>query len=150
GTVNYTVDANPGPGARMGVITIGGESFRVTQLACSYQLSPPAQVLDYGPGAAMVNVTTGDGCNWTVRNTNNWITLPSGGPSLGSGSILYTVATNQSNLPRTGVLLIAGQPFTVTQVGFPCGLDIDPIDWNHGAGGEYGEISVMTDSDCEW
>lgn len=65
-------------------------------------------------GTGSVSVTSG--CAWTAVSNDNWITVTSGSPGSGNGTIGYSVTTNTS-AARVGTITIAGQTFTVNQDG---------------------------------
>jgi hypothetical protein len=64
-----------------------------------------------------VNVNTSNGCPWTAQSNVGWITITSGSPGTGNGTVNYAVAANTGTTLRTGTLTIAGQTFTVQQKG---------------------------------
>jgi hypothetical protein len=116
GTVNYSVAANTG-GARSGTITIGGQTFTISQAAaaCTYSVTPTSVT---APGAGStgtltVTVLTGGSCTWGSFSSAPWITV-SGGRT-GSGTATYTVAPNATTSPRTGTILVAGKTISFTQ-----------------------------------
>ncbi len=75
----------------------------------------------------------------------------SGGENLGSGTVTYSVEPNPFGKDRTGVLTIAGQPFTITQQGIPCAYELSDTQWDHGEGYEAGEVDVTAAApDCPW
>lgn len=99
--------------------TRGRGAWRVplTQV-CNYKLSPASQTLDAMGGSGAVTVTASGGdCTWTAESNTSWITIHSETSARGSGTVNYTVAPNREPNLRTGTLIIAGQPFTVTQAG---------------------------------
>ncbi len=150
--VNYAVAANPTALERTGVLTVAGETFTVTQsgAACAYVLSPTSQVHGSGEETGTVALTTIPGCDWSVVNTNTWITITSAANGTDSGSVEYTVAANPTAIDRTGVLVIGEQAFTVTQVGAPCTYALSATGQTHGAGLETGVIGVTTLDGCDW
>ena len=116
GTVAYTVDASSGP-ARSGALTIGGQTFTVSQASgCNYQVNPTS--FNVGPpgGTRSVTVTVGAGCTWTVTTNVNWITVTNGVSGSGSGSTEFVIALNIIG-SRTGTVTVAGQTVTVNQNG---------------------------------
>jgi Viral BACON domain/Putative binding domain, N-terminal len=116
GSVEFTVAPNTGA-ARTGVISIAGQQFTVDQAAaCAFSIAPTAQTFDTAGGTGTIAVTTTDGCGWTATSADPWITItpPAGGS--GSGSVTFTVAAN-SGAARGATLTVAGQPFSVTQMG---------------------------------
>jgi hypothetical protein len=52
-----------------------------------------------------------------VSNAPSWITVTSGSPGIGNGTVNYSVAANTGATSRTGALTIAGKTFTVQQNG---------------------------------
>ena len=114
GTVAYTVDASSGP-ARSGVLTIGGQTFAVSQASgCNYQVNPTS--FNVGPpgGTRSATVTVGAGCTWTVTTNVTWITVTNGVSGTGSGSTEFVITPNIGG-SRTGTVTVAGQTVTVNQ-----------------------------------
>ena len=150
--VTYAVQANGTPIERTGVITIGGESFIVTQqgIACVYGIQPTSQILLSGNVTGLVSVATVNGCNWVTVNTNSWISIKAGESGSGPGLVRYTAAANPNPSTRVGFLTIAGQTFTVTQLGTPCSYTLSPTNRLHGSGSETGMVSVFTVMECGW
>jgi hypothetical protein len=114
GTVAYTVDSTSGP-ARSGALTIGGQTFTVSQASgCNYQVSPLS--FNVGPpgGTRSVSVTVGNGCTWTATSNVNWITVTNPSPGNGSGSREFVVQLNLLG-SRTGTVTVAGQTVTFSQ-----------------------------------
>ena len=98
-----------------------------------------------------VNVTVADGCDWNVISLSSWITpvVEAGGSN---GLVRYTLATNSLPASRTGVIVIAGQPFTLVQQGapIPCAFLISPGGQTHDAGEATGIVTVTTQAGCPW
>jgi uncharacterized protein (TIGR03437 family) len=82
-----------------------------------YKISPTSASIAADGGSGSVTVTAPSGCAWTAASNANWITITSGVPGAGNGTVQYSVAANTSTSSRTGTLTIAGQTFTVTQAG---------------------------------
>jgi len=115
GTVSYAAAANPATTPRTGIITVADKTFTITQAgSCSFSLSPTRQSFTPLAGSGRVQVTAGDGCNWSVTTDVNFISFSPGGGS-GQGSVDYLVAANPNPVARRGVILIAGQGLTVLQ-----------------------------------
>lgn len=118
-TILYSVEANPSEQARTGVVQMGTQTLLLTQqgIICTNIISPATRQHGYDSTAGTVNInTTCSTTTWTVENTNTWISILSPPNGVGSGTINYSLACN-SGRTRAGVLLIAGQPFTVNQSG---------------------------------
>ncbi|MDQ3907561.1 MAG: carboxypeptidase regulatory-like domain-containing protein, partial [Acidobacteriota bacterium] len=118
GAVGYTVAANPNSAQRSGAITIAGQTFNVTQsgVSCTFTLSPPSQSFGASADTGGVTVTAAaQDCRWTAASNVNWITITSGTPGAGNGTVAFSVASNPNGASRTGTLTVAGQTFTVSQ-----------------------------------
>jgi hypothetical protein len=117
GTVNYSYTANTGP-QRTGTITIGGQTFTVTQASgCTYTLNPTSASPGTGGGNASFSVTTANSCTWNATSNAGWITNVSPASGTGTGSaqtINYTVAAN-AGAARTGTITVGTSTFTVNQ-----------------------------------
>ena len=157
GLVRYTLATNTTPYNRTGVVVIASQPFTVVQsgdpLACGYVLSPTSQAHNPASSTGVVAITSQAGCAWTVSNTNSWVTILSGSSGSGNGQVLYSVANNTaSTAGRTGVVFIAGQPFTVSQSPgiIICAYSISPSNRVHGFGATTGTVSVITQPGCAW
>lgn len=117
GTVTYSVTANTGTSARTGTLTIGGQTFTVTQagVVCTNSISPSSQSASATGLSGTISVSSTSGCAWTATSNVRWITITSGSSGSGNGTVVYSVAANTRTRARTGSLTIAGQTFTVTQ-----------------------------------
>lgn len=84
---------------------------------CTYVVSPrnPTQGLAAGTGS--VTVAAQDGCEWSISNTNNWITILSPLNNSGNGTVRYAVSATTAE--RTGVIKVAGQSITIIQSARP-------------------------------
>jgi|GEM_PF-3426409 len=117
GTTNYSVGANTGP-ARIGTMTIAGQSFTVNQdSGCTFSINPISQDFAASGGANSVSVSTPNGCSWNAVSNANWIIITSGNTGIGNATVNYSVASNPDNKPRNGTMTVAGKSFTVKQKG---------------------------------
>jgi len=80
--------------------------------ACAVTLSQTSAI--HGPGltAGQVNVTAAAGCPWSIISLSPWI-VPTADPAQG---VLRYQLYGLPTADRTGVILIAGKPFTITQL----------------------------------
>jgi hypothetical protein len=152
GSVGFNVAANSGA-SRTGSLTIAGRAFTVNQAGCSYSLSGNGLDVAAPGGPATVAVTTGSTCPWTASSNAGWITITSGGPGAGNGSVVFSIAAN-SGASRTGSLTIAGRAFTVNQAaGSPpvsCSYSVGTNNLTVEAAGGPATIAVTTGSTCTW
>lgn len=150
GTVNYTVTNNTGS-SRSGSMTIGGQTFNITQNgACTYSFSPVNNLtVPQGGGSYSVGVTTQAGCAWTASESLSWVTITSGSSGTGSGTVGYTVTSN-TGAARNGTITIAGSSFQVSQAGV-CTIALNPTNnLNVPVNGGSYSIAVATQAGCSW
>ena len=89
----------------------------VDRSACVFSLSHTSQVFSASENIGRVGVITSDGCAWEAASDAFFLGISSGRSGTGSGTVVYTVAANNSTSGRRGKLIIAGQTFTVEQSG---------------------------------
>lgn len=77
----------------------------------------PSQHFSAVGGTDVLYISAPAGYAWTAVSNDPWITINSGTPGSGLGSINYTVAPNPNPGMRTGTITIDGLTFTVTQDG---------------------------------
>jgi hypothetical protein len=113
GTVQYNVDATSGP-ARSAVLTIGGQTFAVSQASgCTYQVTPTTITVGRTGGTRSATIASAPGCTWTVTSNVNWIIVSNGASGNGNGSTEFVIQLSLA--PRTGTVTVAGQVVTVNQ-----------------------------------
>jgi hypothetical protein len=164
GTATFTVGQNAGD-ARIGAITVAGQTITVTQAAaastpppvvppnpstpCAYALSSASQTIAAEGGSQQVGVTAPTGCAWTAVSNASWITVTGGASGTGNGQVAYAAAANAGAV-RTGTLTIAGVTLTVTQPAAACGFAIAPSSQAVPAAGGTGSVAVTARGDCSW
>jgi hypothetical protein len=151
-TINFTVAANSDASSRNANITIGGQTFSVTQAAaatCTYSLNPTSHNATAAGGGSAVDVNTAAGCTWTSSGVPSWIT---GVPANGTGTttINFTVAANSGPTSRNVNITIGGQTFSVTQAAAACNYALNPTSHNAGAAGGTSTFDVNTTGGCQW
>jgi hypothetical protein len=153
------VSANATTEARTGTLTIGGQTFTVTQSApgagsCAFTISPSSISIGVNGGSGTISVSPNlPSCAWTASSTVNWITITSGASGTGNGTVAYSVAANTGTLERTGTITIGGVAVTVTQSGpsVLCTYTITPTTQAFGSIGGTGTITVAPSmSTCGW
>ena len=117
GTVSFRVDANIGP-ERTALITIATHVFMVVQESgCTYAIAPTFAVVGLSGAEGTIAVSTAPGCTWKAESLESWIAIVAG--AIGSGSDLVQYRADPLAGPpsgsRVGTLVVAGQPFMVTQ-----------------------------------
>jgi hypothetical protein len=151
GSVALTVATNTGA-ARIGAVTIAGQTVTLTQVApgeCAYTIAPVSQSIGATGGAGTsITVSTEAKCAWTSTSNAAWLTITSGASGKGPGTVAFSVAAN-AGADRTATLTIAGQPFTVTQAS-GCAYTIAPQNESFGASGGTDTVAVTTTAGCAW
>ena len=153
GTLNYRITANPALDPRTGTIHVSGREFTVTQVgaSCLYSLSTPQGFHPAGIANGLVTLTTvGPACAWTVLNTNTWLEITS--PTSGSAGldITYTLTNNPDGQFRTGVVVIAGMPYSIIQTGAPCAFLLADLTPSHTFAAATNTIALSTLTGCPW
>ena len=152
GQVGYSVAANPSTTGRSGSITIGGQTFAVTQAGqtCTYAIAPVSASVPADATTSTVSVDTLAGCNWTATSSASWISVTSGASGSGDGTVGFSVAANTALASRSGALTIGGQTFTVTQGGVVCDSRLSPTSASAGASGSQSTVAVTMPAPCAW
>ena len=150
GTVAYTVDANSTTSARAGSITVGGQTFTISQTGatCTYALSSSGTSLPASGGSGNIVVNTAGGCAWTAAASQTWIHTTSSGT--GSGTVAYTVDANATTSLRTGTITVGGQTFTLSQAGATCTYVLSSSGTSLSASGGSGNFGLNTVGGCAW
>ena len=119
GTLNFNVLANGGSSSRSGKITVGAQSFSITQggTTCLFSLPSSSQAFGPGGGNGTAAVQATPGCGWSATGGSPFVTVNAPGGGSGNGLIGYSVAANPSGSTRSVTLTIANQPYTVIQAG---------------------------------
>lgn len=122
GTTNlsYTVAPNTAGTSRTATVSIGSQSFSVTQggSTCTYSLPIASQAFAAYGGNGSVAVQAPPGCAWTASTGGvSWVVVTPPGGGSGDGAAGYSVLTNASTASRSATITVAGQPYTVIQAG---------------------------------
>ncbi|MDQ4122848.1 MAG: carboxypeptidase regulatory-like domain-containing protein [Acidobacteriota bacterium] len=87
-------------------------NFVATQ--CTYSLNPTSVNIAAAATSGSFTVTAPAGCSWTAVPNDGWLSITSGSPGSGNGTVNYSVGPN-SGAARVGTITVAGQTFTVNQ-----------------------------------
>jgi hypothetical protein len=151
GTVRLLIPANSGA-PRTTVVMIAGLPFTLTQYGpqCSNAILPTSTTIASGPANVSVAVNAAAGCTWSATSDVAWITVTQGDSGVGSGTVRLAVLANSGASPRTGIVRIAGQTFTVIQEASGCTVTIKPTYYDAGRGPDNIRISVTASARCKW
>lgn len=147
GQVHFTIATNTGP-ARSGSLVVGGRTVAISQASgCVFSVTPGSVTLGPAAQTGSVSLSTAAACRWSASSQVPWITPP---PASGSGTaqVSFAVAANNGP-PRSGVLVVEGNPVTVTQTS-PCSWNVSPPFHEMGAEGGGGNVLVIVDGPCVW
>jgi hypothetical protein len=118
---------------------------------CTFSLSATNTTFGAVGGFGSVSVTATNSCAWTATSNDGFITIISGNSGIGNGIVSYSVAANASTDSLLGTMTIAGQTFTVTQLGVPtCGFTLSTTSAMFDAAGGSGSVSVTASNGCAW
>ncbi|MEQ1635147.1 MAG: BACON domain-containing protein [Methylococcales bacterium] len=93
-----------------------GTGGNVTAAACTYTLSMDSKRYSASGGIGSVSVTpVGSNCEWTAKSNTPWIPIYVQTLKNSSKRVIFAVARNRSNAPRTGTITIADKVFSVEQ-----------------------------------
>lgn len=88
-----------------------------SSVICSFAVSPASENFIYSGGTDTVPVTASQNiCEWSALSNAAWMTITSGQSGTGNGAVTFTLSANNGSGPRTGMLTIAGQTYTVNQL----------------------------------
>jgi hypothetical protein len=121
--VNFTVQPNTTGVERTGFMVIAGYSFGVTQAPapCAISLSSLSfSPGEFGDNSSFTYTTSVSGCPHAVQSYSSWITVTTAAYSGTAGSVSFSVAPNGFAAPRTGVIKIGDEEFTVNQAASSC------------------------------
>jgi hypothetical protein len=148
GTVQYSAAPTTG-GSRSGMLTVGGQTFTLTQgSGCAFGLAPSSLTLPAAGGSSNVNVTSGAGCAWTATSSTPWLTISSGASGSSNGAVSITAAAN-TGAARSGTVTIAGQSYTVNQPS-GCSFSAAPTTIAITALGGNTNVAVTAPPGCAW
>lgn len=152
GVVGYSVSPYAGFVARTGLVAVAGQTLSIVQLPvpCTFSLSPTSRVHSAVSEFNIVNVAAPEGCDWTIDNRNDWILIKLTTNGTGSGIARYTVFANDRPVARSGIITIAGQPFTVEQLPAACNFTLLQTSRYIGAEGATGIVQFATLDECPW
>jgi hypothetical protein len=156
GTVNFNITANTTANARTGTVTIADQAFTVNQagVACNVSLGSSSADMPATAGTGTISINLAAGCAYSTLSGPNWITVTSGGSGTSTGvpaTLEYSVSPNSSIQPRSGFLVISGQPFQINQTGVPCSFTVTANNPIFPAAGATGTVAVSAnDAGCSW
>ena len=151
GTVNYTVAAYDGVVSRVGSITVGGQTFTVTQTGVDVSISPESVMKAEGADIIAVTIRALATTQWTVTPNASWISIIDKETGYGDYVLTLAINANPSFNRRIGTVSIGSATLTISQDGTASAfLSIDPENATAAASGAYGNIAVYATPDASW
>ena len=97
------------------------------QTVCTFNLSQNYISLNESNGGSFtINVTAPTNCDYSAVSNVNWISVTSGNPGSGNGTVSFTVQAGLPDGQRTGTITIGDKTFTVIQ-GTPYTAKVDIV-----------------------
>lgn len=143
----YTVSANMTADTRVGIITIAGNIYTVTQTGYEATLSPTSKIVDLNGGSFNVTVSVDAGVSWTATANDDWFSV-SPVTGMSSANVVVSVNPYEGVTTRTGSLTIAGKTFTLSQTGTD--VNIAPGFVTKSCGVSLQQVTVNALSSTSW
>jgi glucose/arabinose dehydrogenase len=119
---------------------------------CLYMISPTSRLFPAVGTEGTLTLATASDCGWIAAANVDWITF---GASNGAGTnvIPFIVRDNLTASPRTAIIHVGGQTFTVVQessVASECVYTLTPSFQSFPAAGGAGSFNLFTQDGCAW
>ncbi len=159
--VKIAITENPSYNPRSGTVTIGTETFTVTQLGRTslvFKINP-MEVSTFGLDGASgerIAVSATPDLGWTASSSADWIELYSGYASgSGNGNVVYKVKPNPTLYPRSGSITVtaadgavAAKRLDISQEAAVASLTVDSYEFE--AAGESFTVGINTGNIVGW
>ena len=160
--VTIAIAENPSYKARTGTVTIGIETFTVTQQgrpteALSFNVSPTASTASVEGANGLVAITATPDLPWTATSGANWLTVYAAtATGAGNGNVVYSASPNPTLLERTGTITVtpeaasgmSAKTHTVTQPAATAALSSSGYEFE--ASGESCSVEVSVAGIVQW
>ncbi|MDO5320324.1 MAG: BACON domain-containing carbohydrate-binding protein, partial [bacterium] len=160
GYVTVAIAENPSYRARTGTVTIGTETFTVTQEGrtdCSFEIDPENTTASVNGANGHIAVCATPDLPWSARSQANWLTvLQSTEDGAGNGNIFYTASPNTTLVERRGTITITPvsgvglEAKTHTVVQPPAVATLSHSGYEFAAPGESVAVTVTVPGAISW
>ncbi|MBC8168050.1 MAG: DUF4214 domain-containing protein [Bryobacteraceae bacterium] len=120
---------------------------------CAVTLNPSTLAIPDVGGSFGVLVNTDPACAWSTTNTNAFVAL-NAASGIGTGTLLFSVAPNQTSSTRTAFLIVNGVSLVLNQSapgGTGCGFNLSATTFTPDQSGANGSITLNTAvPTCPW
>jgi len=107
---------DPGNGRAFPRINVD-RALATLPLPCSFVVNPSPVSVGPQAGTVTVAVAAPANCSWTATSLSPFATVASGKSGIGSGSLVLSISSNQSESGRHGVVAVADTTVTIAQRG---------------------------------
>ena len=158
--VSIVISENPSYKARTGTVTIGTETFTITQEGrtdLAFSVSPAQSTASVEGAYGLIAVTATPDLPWTATSGANWVTVVATTASgAGNGNIVYSASPNSTLYDRTGTVTVTpeatsgmiAKTHTVTQPAAVSALSLSGYEFE--AAGESCAVEVLVADIVEW
>ena len=158
--VSIAISENPSYKARTGTVTIGTETFTITQEGrtdLAFSVSPAQSTASVEGAYGLIAVTATPDLPWTAKSGVNWVTIQSATASgAGNGNVVYSASPNSTLYDRTGMITVtpekasgvAAKTHTVKQPAAVSVLSLSGYEFE--AAGESCAVEVSVADIVEW
>ena len=160
--VSIAIAENPSYKARPGTVTIGTETFTVTQqgrptAALSFSVSPTASTASVEGANGLIAVTATPDLPWTATSGANWLTVYAAtATGSGNGNVVYVASPNSTLAQRTGNITVtpeaasgmSAKTHKVTQPAAQSALSSNGYEFE--AAGESCSVDVSVANIVQW
>ena len=157
--VSIAISENPSWKARTGTVSIGTETFTVTQqgrTALEFAISPSASSASVNGANGVIAVTATPDLPWSAASGANWLTVyEATAHGAGNGNVVYAASPNPTLYDRTGTVTVtpgdakvSAQTHRVTQPAAASAISPDGCEF--AAAGENHEVRVSLADIVEW
>ena len=158
--VSIAIAENPSYKSRTGTVTIGTETFTVTQAGRTdlvFTVSPAESTASVEGANALLAVIATPDLPWTAKSNTNWMTILGNTASgTGNGNVAYSVSPQSTLYERTGTITVTpdaksrmpARTHKVTQPAAVSALSISGYEFE--AMGESCSITVSVADIVEW
>jgi glucose/arabinose dehydrogenase len=139
------------------VVGLGGTISRLASSpsppACTYSLPSTGLLVPHAGAEGKLALTTAGDCGWLAAANVSWITLKQTAGA-GGDPLSYVVRDNFTGSPRTGVIHLGGQTFTIVQEGAlsgaACPMSLSPTSQVFPPAGGSNSFTLTVNSGCAW
>ena len=161
GLLTVAISENPSYRARTGTVTIGTETFTITQSGrpaseCEFSIDPVMTTASVNGANGHIAVIATPDLPWSVVSSNGWLALlQSTAVGDGNGNVFYTASPNSTLLTRTGTIVVTPsdpyfQPYVHTVVQPGAVATIAPAGYEFEASGGSVAVEVTVPGSIEW